>query len=108
MLTVIESHDFVRHAKALKLTEGDLHDIISLLTEHPDAGTPLGAGLHKIRIARKGGGKRGGYRIIYFYRTTRDFVYLLDIYAKSKKANASKTEMKSMTEAARQVEKDIK
>jgi len=108
LLTIIETHEFVRLAKALKLSKSDLENIKTLLAAQPDIGTPLGSGLYKVRIARKGGGKSGGYRVIYFYRTDDYEIYLLDIFAKSNKVNASTAEMKTLRQAARDIGKDIK
>ena len=42
-------------------------------------------GVRKARWGRQGKGKRGGVRLIYFYRLTADVVYFLDIYVKSEK-----------------------
>ena len=42
-------------------------------------------GVRKARWGRQGQGKRGGARVIYFYRSTADMVYFLDIYAKAVK-----------------------
>jgi len=46
--------------------------------------------------------------VIYFYRTDDYEIYLLDIFAKSNKANASTAEMKTLRQAARDIGKDIK
>lgn len=44
-------------------------------------------GVRKARWGRQGKGKRGGVRVIYFYRSASDVVYFLDIYAESEKAD---------------------
>jgi hypothetical protein len=56
-------------------------------------------GIRKARWGRQGKGKRGGVRVIYFYRSTSDVVYFLDIYAKSEKED--------LTAADKQVLKEL-
>ena len=48
----------------------------------------LGGGLIKLRVARKGGGKRGGFRTLIAYRTGTRAVFLFG-FAKSERANVS-------------------
>ncbi len=53
-------------------------------------------GLRKIRVRREGGGKRGGFRIIYFWIVRRDTILLLDVYAKSDRADLKESEKKKL------------
>ncbi len=53
-------------------------------------------GVRKARAARGGRGKSGGARIIYFARTARGVVYLLDIYAKSAKETLTDADKKAL------------
>ena len=52
---------------------------------HPEKGDliPSSGGLRKIRWAAKGKGKRGGARIIYYYKKNEGKIWLLTIYAKN-------------------------
>ncbi len=58
------------------------------LMTYPDAGDiiPGSRGVRKIRWKQKGRGKRGGVRIIYFWKKTAAEIWLLTIYSKSEKA----------------------
>jgi RelE toxin of RelE / RelB toxin-antitoxin system len=47
---------------------------------------------------RKGRGKRGGLRVIYFYRSAADVVYFLDIYAKTEKADLTAADKQQLRE----------
>jgi hypothetical protein len=44
---------------------------------------PGSGGCRKLRWKGRGRGKRGGYRVIYFYRSEPEQLWLLMIYAKS-------------------------
>lgn len=87
--SVIPSDKFKKEAKRLmkkfpSLKE-DLFELSTLLSEQPDAGTPLGNDTYKIRIAikSKGKGKSGGGRVITYVVSEHKEVYLLTIYDKS-------------------------
>jgi hypothetical protein len=45
-----------------------------------------------VRIAGRGKGKSGGYRVVTFYSGKGIPVFLLTVYAKGEKANLSKAE----------------
>jgi hypothetical protein len=53
----------------------------------PEAGDliPGGRGLRKIRAALPGRGKRGGARVIYYWRVSPEVCYLIFAYAKNAK-----------------------
>jgi mRNA-degrading endonuclease RelE of RelBE toxin-antitoxin system len=59
------------------------------LALHPKKGDviPGSGGLRKIRWLAKGQGKRGGVRIIYYYKNTHEQIWLLTIYAKNEADN---------------------
>ena len=74
-----------RAAKVLRADERNEMELY--VAENPEihplvAGT---GGVRKARWGRLGKGKRGGVRVIYFYRSTADVIYFLDIYAKTEK-----------------------
>ena len=51
-----------------------------------------GGGIRKLRYALAGGGKSGGIRVIYYWVTRQDQIYLLIVYPKSKKDNLTARE----------------
>lgn len=59
----------------------------------------LGSGLIKQRIARRGGGKSGGYRSILIFRSGERAIFVF-AFAKSDKANLSAAELKVYRKAA--------
>jgi mRNA-degrading endonuclease RelE of RelBE toxin-antitoxin system len=59
---------------------------------------PGTGGLRKARWGRQGKGKRGGFRVIYFYRAAADVVYFLDIYAKAVKEDLTPADKRQLKE----------
>lgn len=88
--TVVELPEFVRSAERAGMDEDDRAELIDLLALYPDAGVALGGGLHKVRFARRGAGKSGGYRVVYFYRDEHLPVLLLNAFAKNQQQNISR------------------
>ena len=89
--TVVEMPDFQRRARAA-MTGAEREMLIDFLSVNPMAGVSLGGGLHKVRFARQGGGKSGGYRTIHFYRPDDGPVFLLTMFAKTEKSNLTARE----------------
>ncbi|MDJ0861229.1 MAG: transcriptional regulator [Gammaproteobacteria bacterium] len=59
------------------------------LALRPDAGVliPGSGGVRKLRWAGSGRGKRGGLRVIYYWRNKAGEIWLLTIYAKKEAAD---------------------
>lgn len=74
------------------MSDEERSDLIDLVATSPQAGVSLGGGLRKIRIARAGGGKSGGYRTIYVFGGLQMPIFLITVFAKNEKDNLSKTE----------------
>lgn len=67
-------------------------------------GVSLGGGLRKWRVARLGGGKSGGYRVVHFFAPSGGGpVFLLTMFAKNEKANLSPREVADLMEIARRI-----
>jgi len=79
------------------------------LAERPDAGAliPGGRGLRKIRWAMEGSGrgKRGGARVIYYWRPHPAMLCFVTIYAKSRSEHLTPKQLKQL---AKIVEEHIK
>ena len=98
MVTFNYTEEFLRQAKRLAKRYHTLADDINALQfklmENPDAGISLGGGKRKIRLGvkSKGGGKRGGLRVITLnvvIETNDTCVNLLTIYDKKEIPNVS-------------------
>ncbi|WP_020606506.1 type II toxin-antitoxin system RelE/ParE family toxin [Spirosoma spitsbergense] len=86
---------YKRLARKFASLESELDALIENLTETPDTGESLGAGLYKIRLASKskGKGKSGGFRVItYLLSKTEEGtdIYLITIYDKSEESSIKK------------------
>lgn len=59
------------------------------LALRPEAGAviPGSGGIRKLRWAAKGRGKRGGLRVIYYWRDRMGEIWLLTLYAKNEAEN---------------------
>jgi hypothetical protein len=92
LLTIVETSEFLRRADDIGMTRRERDSLVAMLAERPDAGTALGGGLRKVRVGREAGGKSGGYRVLYFFRTTNIPLFLLTVFAKNEKANITPSE----------------
>ncbi|KKW90589.1 type II toxin-antitoxin system RelE/ParE family toxin [Sphingobium chungbukense] len=89
--TVVELPEFLRRAKAT-MSDDDRSALVDYIAANPEAGVSLGGGLRKVRIARQGGGKSGGYRTIYVFGGVHISIFLVTVFAKNEKDNLTKAE----------------
>ena len=94
MHTIVELFEFQRCVKSIGLSETDLERLKFELSTNPFAGVELGSGLYKLRFARQGGGKSGGYRVIYFFRRQDIPLILISAFSKNQKVNLTPSELK--------------
>ena len=66
------------------------------LVRRPDWGNiiPSSGGIRKLRWAGSGRGKRGGLRIIYYWQTAEDQIWMLVAYPKNEKEYLAADEIK--------------
>jgi hypothetical protein len=100
-MAVVETPFFIRKAAAL-LDEAERWDLIGFLAANPEAGdiVPETGGVRKVRWAVKGRGKRGGVRVVYYYRNESFPLFLLTMYAKNQRADltgAERNDFKTLT-----------
>jgi len=91
-LTLIITPEFARAVKSLlkkyRLILNDLKTLEQELSTGEAKVVELGKNCYKTRLQNSSipVGKRGGFRIIYFYKKN-DKIYLLDIYSKTEMEN---------------------
>jgi len=81
-------------------TEEERGEFATWLATQPEVGDviPKTGGVRKVRWKRKGMGKRGGVRVIYYNRLENGVVWLLLIYAKSTQKNIPAHVLKQIKE----------
>ena len=69
LITVAETPLFQRQARDV-WDENEREDFVNFIARNPEAGDVIAdtGGVRKVRWGRGGSGKRGGARVIYFYR----------------------------------------
>jgi hypothetical protein len=100
--TVVELESFLKRAKAI-MSDDERMGIVVHLAANPEAGVALGGGLRKVRIAREGGGKSGGYRTVYVFGGRHMPIFLLSVFAKNEKDNLSKAELAMAVETSKRL-----
>ena len=99
--TVNASKEFQKDAKNLvkkfHTLKQSIDKLIADLIENPYLGDPYGNKLYKIRLAdkSKGGGKSGGFRIMYYHLNVTPEgveILLMTIFDKANKSTITKTE----------------
>ena len=91
----IETTVFTRQILEL-LTDESYKSLQAALMLHPEIGDliPGGGGIRKIRWANVHQGKRGGIRVIYFYKTNANQIYFLFAYPKTTQDNLTAEQKK--------------
>jgi len=89
--TVVELPQFLRRATAI-MSDEERAALVDYVAANPEAGVSLGGGLRKVRIARAGGGKSGGYRTIHVFGGTRMPIFLVTVFAKNEQDNLGRAE----------------
>lgn len=102
----IETPFFTRQIVAL-MADKQYHLFQQELSQNPHAGDliPGGGGIRKIRVALPGIGKRGGARIIYYWQTALDRIFLLTIYTKAKQTNLDQEQAAAFKALVKEIER---
>ena len=90
---------FNRFAKKEGITDDELKEAVSQL-EAGQADADLGGDVYKVRAARSGEGKSGGYRVIVFFKSEERTFFHYG-FAKSALENINKGELKVMKRQAK-------
>ncbi|WP_419940747.1 transcriptional regulator [Candidatus Palauibacter sp.] len=79
----VETSAFTKHLPA-HLDDDAYAALQAFLGEQPNAGPVIrgSGGIRKIRWGSKGRGKRGGIRVIYYWRVPEACIYLFTLYGK--------------------------
>ncbi len=98
-LEIIETKNFLKSVKKLakkyKKFVNDLEVLSRELRDPDNNAINLGDNFYKIRLqnSSQAKGKNSGFRVVYFFKTQANEIYLLDIYSKNEVANINKTKL---------------
>ena len=98
----LEAPAFTRHLSSY-LNDDDYRELQIRLSASPEAGDlmPGTGGFRKVRWAdaRRGKGRRGGLRIIYYYFPSDYQIWLMTLYDKSEASDLTAKEKKALKAA---------
>jgi mRNA-degrading endonuclease RelE of RelBE toxin-antitoxin system len=96
-MRIIETPVFTRAVIEL-LPDDDYRSLQTALALRPEAGAVIkgSGGLRKIRWACPGRGKRGGVRVIYYWATAEDIVFMLLIYPKNRQDDLTPQQLRML------------
>jgi hypothetical protein len=99
VFTFIESSVFERLC-GLYLDDDEYAELQQFMVNHPEMGNviPGSGGVRKLRWKRKGMGKRGGLRVVYYVRYRPNEFWMLTLYAKAKQENVPAHILKQLKE----------
>ena len=93
-MRVFKNTWFNRFASKEGITDAELREATSQL-EAGQADADLGGSVYKVRVARQGKGKSGGYRVIVFFKSEQRTFFVYG-YAKSDRANIDRGELQAL------------
>jgi len=98
MHTVIETPSFLSSAKAEGMTEEERIAAVDAIAADPKAGRMIvgSGGCRKVRVAGRGKGKSGGYRVVTFFGGDTVPVFLLWVLNKGSRENFTSAEVNAM------------
>ncbi len=100
---IIQTSVFAKKLAALvkshKIQVEDFEEFKRKIAEHPETGDIIQGtgGLRKIRLKSSSGGKRGGFRVCYYFHDIDlGEIFLITIYAKNEKEDITPEEKKDL------------
>jgi len=90
---------FTKFADKESISDNELKETVNLL-ETGQTSANLGGNVYKVRVARSGEGKSGGFRVIVLFRSGDKTFYVYG-FPKSEKANIDEKELRNFKERAK-------
>ena len=100
--TVAFTRTFLSQAHDEGMGESEMEALVRTLSSKPDTGDLIvgSGGCRKLRIARVGGGKSGGFRVVIYFARRDMPVYAIAVLAKNARATFSSEEIRMMKRLA--------
>ena len=105
MHTVVETPTFLASAAKAGMTESERVTAVDMISANPAAGDimPGGGGARKVRVPGRGKGKSGGYRVLTYYMTENEPVFLVSVINKDKIANLNNAQLAAVKTVAKDI-----
>ena len=99
-MVIIETTVFTKKITSL-LNDEEYRVLQNVLVEMPGSGDIIqgSGGIRKIRWSASGRGKRGGARIIYYWATNHDQIFMLYAYPKNERDDLSNDQLLLLKQA---------
>ena len=109
MHTVVETESYLRAAKGAKMSEDEMTAAVDLVATDPEVGDVMQGtgGVRKVRLAGRGKGKSGGYRIVYFFGGGDIPIFLLTVFGKGEKANLTQGERNALRQMTKLLKESL-
>jgi len=108
MQEVVETRHFAVRAEKF-LSESERNALIDSLASDPLRGDVLvgTGGIRKVRFARGRRGKNGGVRVIYYYYSAEEPIYLLEVFGKNEKSNLTAAERNALAKVVAEIKQQL-
>ena len=95
---MVETPAYLSAATQAGITDAERARIVNLLAAAPDSGDIMEStgGARKLRVAGRGRGKSGGYRVITFHGDPTTPVFLITVFGKGERDNLAKAERNAL------------
>lgn len=91
------------------MSSDEMTSAVDLVAADPEVGDVMQGtgGVRKVRLAGRGKGKSGGYRVVYFYGGGDIPVFLLTVFGKDEKANLTQGERNALRSLTRTLKESL-
>jgi hypothetical protein len=89
------------------LTEIEQEAIVQIIARDPTCGVLVQGtgGVRKVRVPAPGRGKRGGFRVAYYFHSGAIPAFLLTVFAKNEKSDLAPSERNELAEIVRAIKR---
>jgi hypothetical protein len=96
---VVVTKAFARAAERAGMLAGGVDDLIDFIARNPTAGDEIKGtgGCRKLRVAGRGKGKSGGYRVITFFSGPDIPLFLITMFSKGERGDLSQGERNGLS-----------
>ena len=102
---MVETPAYLAAAANAGMSKQDRETVVATVARIPTTGALMvgTGGCRKVRIAGRGKGKSGGYRVITFFAGVAMPVFLLTVFSKGEKADLTKGERNALAAVAKTI-----